>query len=67
MLDYESVRRIQIAVLWRAVQDYLYPDCDCRKADAEYFFKNPRCEYLYNPFSNITLWQMLEVLKNGER
>lgn len=67
MFDKESVRKIQIAVLWQAVEDYLYPDCAARKADAEYFFKNPRCEFLYNPFPNITLRQILEVLKNGER
>lgn len=67
MLTRAGVRKIQIAVLARAVEDYLNPDCESRKRDAELFFQNPRCEFLYNPFEEITLPELLEVLKNGER
>ena len=67
MLTRAGVRKIQIAVLARAVEDYLNPDCESRKRDAEHFFLNPRCDFLYNPFEEITLPELLEVLKNGER
>lgn len=63
MLDKAGVRKLQIAVLARAVEDYLNPDCDFRRRDAELFFKNPVCDFLYNPYMGITLPKMLEVLK----
>ena len=47
MLTRAGVRKLQIAVLARAVEDYLNPDCSMRKKDAELFFKNPRCDFLF--------------------
>lgn len=67
MLTRAGVRKIQIAVLARAAEDYLNPDCESRKRDAELFFQNPRCDFLFNPFEEITLPELLEVLKHGER
>ena len=66
-MDNAAVRRLQIGVLMRAVEDYLSPDTDSRREEVERFFKNPRCEFLFNPFERITLPEMLEVLKNGSR
>ena len=65
MLDKESVYRLQIAVLNRAVLDWMDPDVLYRREELIAFFNNPRCEYLYNPFPGITLPEMLEVLKHG--
>lgn len=65
MLDREAVYKLQIAVLNRAVLDWMQPDVLYRREELTAFFNNPVCEYLYNPFPNITLPEMLEVLKNG--
>lgn len=65
MLDKEAVYRLQIAVLNRAVLDWMDPDVLYRREELTAFFNNPVCEFLYNPFPNITLPEMLVVLKDG--
>lgn len=65
MLDKESVYRLQIAVLNRAVLDWMDPDVSYRREELTAFFQNPLCDYLYNPFPSFTLEEMLEVLKHG--
>lgn len=65
MLDKESVYKLQIAVLNRAVLDWMDPDVSYCREELTAFFNDPLCEYLYNPFPDITLSEMLEVLKHG--
>ena len=65
MLDRRAVYRLQIAVLNRAVEDWMNPDIGCRRGELAVFFRDPLCEFLYNPFEGITLPEMLEVLQNG--
>ena len=65
MLDKQSVHRLQMAVLDRAVKDWMDPDVSYRRDELTAFFNNPVCEFLFNPFTRITLPEMLEVLKNG--
>lgn len=66
MLDEQSVYRLQMAVLGRAVKDWMDPDMSYRRDELTEFFNNPVCEFLFNPFTLISLPEMLEVLKNGE-
>lgn len=62
MLTKEAVCKLQVAVLDQAVKDYHEPD---QKADVRRFLNCPLCEFLYNPYANISFADILEKLEAG--
>lgn len=62
MLTQEAVHKLQVAVLYQAVQDYWEPD---QKADVKRFLNSQFCDFLYNPFSDVSFADILEKLEAG--
>lgn len=63
MLTKEEVHKLQVAVLEQAVKDFKHPGY---KADVRRFLNSPLCEFLYNPYSNVSFAVILKKLEAGK-
>jgi len=63
MLTKEGVCKLQVAVLDQAVKDFHDPE---QKADVRRFLNSPLCDFLYNPYSNVSFADILEKLEAGK-
>jgi len=63
MLTKEGMCKLQVAVLDQAVKDFHDPD---QKEDVRRFLNSPLCDFLYNPFSNVSFADILEKLEAGK-
>lgn len=63
MLSKNAVHKIQVAVLYQAVKDFNEPD---QRADVRRFLNSRLCEFLYNPFDNVSFAAILKKLEAGK-